>query len=90
MAAEARLSIEEYWEQIIKACFLDLEDPVARWREVRAADQRHRDRLNALPIERLHVEGADADLWIATGRASAAGEDGVGSQHPELRALHLA
>ena len=27
-------------QQIIKACFLDLEDPVARWREVRAQDRR--------------------------------------------------
>ncbi len=28
MAAEAGITIEEYWAQIIKACFLDEEDPV--------------------------------------------------------------
>ena len=34
MAAEAGLSEEEYWQQITDACFLDEEDPIARWREV--------------------------------------------------------
>ena len=28
---------EEYWQQIIDACFLDSEDPLARWREVGSA-----------------------------------------------------
>ena len=28
------MSAEEYWQQIIYACFLDEEDPIARWREV--------------------------------------------------------
>ncbi len=34
MAAEAGMSTEEYWEQIIHACFLDAEDALERWREV--------------------------------------------------------
>ena len=37
MAAEAGMSEEEYWQQIIHACFLDEEDPIARWREVGGA-----------------------------------------------------
>ena len=83
MAAEARLSIEEYWEQIVKACFLELDDPVARWREVRAQINAHRTRLNALPIERLHVEGADADLWVGLGEHRR-WQDGVGSNIPSF------
>jgi len=83
MAAEARLSIEEYWEQIVRACFLDLDDPVARWREVRAQISAYRTRLNALPIERLHVEGADADLWIGLGQHRR-WRDGVGSNIPSF------
>jgi aminopeptidase len=67
MAAEAGMSIEEYWEQIIFACFLDAEDPVARWREVGAQIAESRDRLNALPIDRLHMVGADADIWFTLG-----------------------
>ena len=34
MAKEANLSEEEYWDQIIKACFLDEDDPVKKWKEI--------------------------------------------------------
>jgi aminopeptidase len=67
MAAEAGMSEEEYWEQITGACFLDEEDPKARWREVAAQITDYVERLNALPIERLHVLGEDVDLTIALG-----------------------
>jgi aminopeptidase len=63
MAAEAKMGIEEYWEQIVHACFLDEEDPIARWRQVGTTIERNRELLDGLEIERLHVEGEDADLW---------------------------
>ena len=31
---EADLSLKEYWEQIIKACFLDKANPVKEWKTV--------------------------------------------------------
>ena len=67
MAAEAGMSVEEYWEQIVHACFLDSEDPLARWREVGQHIEDTRNWLDALGIERVHVEGEDADLWITVG-----------------------
>jgi aminopeptidase len=67
MAAEAEMSIDDYWEQIIAACFLDDHDPKRRWREVVDQMTGHIQALNALPIDRLHVEGQDADLWITLG-----------------------
>jgi aminopeptidase len=67
MAGEAGLSLEEYWEQIIHACFLDSEDPLARWREVGERLDRTREQLDALEIERLHVVGEDVDLWVSLG-----------------------
>jgi aminopeptidase len=67
MAAEAGMGVEEYWEQIIHACFLDEEDPLTRWREVGERLDTTRERLNALDIERLHVVGQDADLWVSLG-----------------------
>jgi aminopeptidase len=83
MAAEAGLAIEEYWEQIINACFLDLEDPVVRWLEVRGQIRQHRDRLNALPIDRLHIEGPDADLWLTLGQQRI-WRDGLGCNIPSF------
>jgi aminopeptidase len=67
MAAEAGMSVEEYWEQIVHACFLDSEEPLARWREVGERLDETRRWLDALEIERLHVEGEDADLWVSVG-----------------------
>ena len=67
MAAEAGMSTEEYWEQIVHACFLDEEDPIARWREVGRRLDQSREHLDALDIERVHVEGKDVDLWVSIG-----------------------
>ncbi len=67
MAAEADMGVEEYWEQIVHACFLDDEDPVARWREIGQRLDHTRERLDALQIERLHIEGEDVDLWVSVG-----------------------
>jgi aminopeptidase len=67
MASEAGLSEQEYWQQITDACFLAEEDPIARWREVSAQIGEYVQRLNALPIERLHVVGSDVDLRITLG-----------------------
>jgi aminopeptidase len=69
MAAEAGLTLPEYWEQIIGACFLDDPDPKERWREVGRQLDRYTEALNALPIDRLHVEGEDADLWLTLGES---------------------
>jgi aminopeptidase len=67
MAAEAGMSIGEYWEQIVAACYLDDPDPVARWHEVDRQVGEHCDFLNSLDIDRLHVAGEDADLWLSLG-----------------------
>jgi aminopeptidase len=67
MATEAGLSEAEYWQQIIDACFLGEEDPIARWREVAAQIGEYVQRLNSLPIDRLHIEGEDVDLHIGLG-----------------------
>ncbi len=69
MAAEVGMSIEEYWGHIIAACFLDEQDPVAQWRQVKNEIERVKQRLNQLEIDRLHVESEDGiDLWITVGQ----------------------
>jgi len=67
MAAEAELSIEQYWDQIIAACYLDEPDPLTRWRETEARLTDRARRLGELEIDRLHVEGEDVDLWLTLG-----------------------
>jgi aminopeptidase len=67
MAKEAGLTLEEYWEQIIKACFLDLDDPIKKWEEVYTQLQRTLDWLNSLPIDKLHIKADKTDLWLTLG-----------------------
>lgn len=67
MAKEAKLSEKAYWEQIIKACFLDKKDPIKEWRRVYMKMETIRKKLNALPVRTLHVKGPDADLRIHLG-----------------------
>lgn len=67
MAAEAGLSLDEYWEQIIEACYLREDDPVAKWRSVQKEIEAIKDKLDALPVESLHIKGDDVDLHIRIG-----------------------
>jgi len=66
-AKEAGLTEKEYWDQIIKACFLDHANPIAKWKEVTKQIEGYRKKLNNLNIEKVHVEGPDCDLWITIG-----------------------
>lgn len=67
-AKEARMSLRGYWREIIKGCLLDKKDPIAAWKKLYRKLEKTRAKLNALPIEKLHVTGPDADLWIKLGR----------------------
>jgi aminopeptidase len=67
VAAEAGMNLEEYWEQIIHACYLDDPDPVSRWRSTAAEIRETVTWLNRLDIERLHVEADGTDLWVTVG-----------------------
>lgn len=67
MAKEAGLSQEEYWEQIIRACFLEEDDPVAHWKSVYSEMDRIITALNELPMEKVHVTAEGTDLWVGLG-----------------------
>ncbi len=67
MAAFAGMSLEEYWNQIIHACFLDDEHPITRWQEVTETLHSLTEKLNALQIQSVHVQGADMDLTVKLG-----------------------
>ncbi len=67
MASEAGMSLEEYWQQVIEACYLDREDPVAEWQKIQAEQDRVKGALNALKIERVHVVAEGIDLWVKLG-----------------------
>jgi aminopeptidase len=67
MADEAGLTLEEYWEQIIGACYLREDDAVSKWRKVQQEIEEIKDKLDALKIDKVHIHGTDADLHIKIG-----------------------
>lgn len=61
------LSLEQYWEQIIQACLLDKENPVAEWQKLSALQKEILAKLNSLSINYLQVEGPDVQLKVTLG-----------------------
>ena len=68
MAREAKLSLEDYWNEIIHACFLDKEDPIAEWKKVSKEQDRIKTELNNLEITHIHMVGEHIDLTLALGK----------------------
>ncbi len=66
-ALRARLSLEEYAVQIVKACFLNSSDPVAKWREIHASAGEIKKWLNSMPLETLRMESKSCDLTVRFG-----------------------
>lgn len=64
----AGLSLAEYARQIKQACFLDADDPTAKWQEVHAEVTRVKKALGELDIDRLKIESAHCDLTVDPGR----------------------
>lgn len=67
MAQDVKMTPEEYWGQIIKACYLDEKDPVTKWKKLYMQMQTYLEKLDSLPIEKLHVVGNDVDLMLTLG-----------------------
>ena len=67
MAKEAGLSLKKYWNQIIKACFLDKANPVKEWKNIYGKIGEYKNKLNELKIDKLRVADPDVDLKINMG-----------------------
>ena len=67
MAKEVGMTEEEYWDQIIKACYLDVADPVAKWKQLFVDLENDKAKLNDMKIEKVHIKGDDIDLEVKLG-----------------------
>lgn len=61
-AMDADMSLAEYTEFLFGACLVNDPDPIARWREVGANQQRYIEFLKDKKV--LRVQGANADLTL--------------------------
>ncbi len=67
MASFAGMSLEEYWGEIINACYLDDAEPIKRWQETEATLHTLTKKLTDMQIEWVHVVGEDVDLKVKIG-----------------------
>ncbi len=68
LARHANLDLRTYTDQIVRACFLDAESPVAEWESIYKRAVAAKRWLNSLAIETLHVESDHIDLTVTPGR----------------------
>jgi len=67
MAKEAGLSIQEFWQEIINACYLDKEDPIKTWKSTFNQINGLKKKLNDLPVDKIHMISEKTDIYITLG-----------------------
>ncbi len=68
MAAEAHLTLHQAWDQVIKACFLNYQDPVKKWQRIQLNSEKIRQKLNKLQIVQVNIRSKNTDLNITIGQ----------------------
>ena len=67
LAKKAKLSLRQYTNQIIKACYLNKSDPVAEWKSVFKDAIAIKKWMNSMDVKYYHVESEGIDLKIRPG-----------------------
>lgn len=67
LARHAKLSLKEYTNQIIKACFLDKTYPANEWETIFRNARSLKKWLNRMRVRTYHVESKNVDLTITPG-----------------------
>ena len=68
LAKHAGLSLRQYTNQIIKACFLDREDPLQAWQGIYGNVTRVKKWLNQMDVAFFHIKSTSVDLKITPGK----------------------
>jgi len=68
LAEAAGLSMAEFKEQVVRACFLNDDNPPARWNDIFNEAEKVKSWLNGLPVEHLHIKSASTDLIVVPGK----------------------
>lgn len=64
LAQEAKMSVMDYEEFLLNSCYLHLDDPVAKWREIGETQQKYADMLNTKKTLRYVGEKTDLTLSV--------------------------
>ncbi|HOO91649.1 MAG TPA: aminopeptidase [Syntrophales bacterium] len=67
LAKNANLSLAQYTEQIIKACFLDSDNPASTWETIYKEAGAIKKWLNGMDVSYYHIQSENIDLRIKPG-----------------------
>jgi len=67
LAKQAKLTLRQYTNQIVRACFLDKTDPAGAWREIHGNAMTVKKWLNSMKVRYYHVESKTIDLKVSPG-----------------------
>ncbi len=68
LAKQAKLSMEQYTSQVIRACYLDKKDPVEEWKKIFNEAVLIKKWINGLDVKFYHVRSENIDLQIFPGK----------------------
>lgn len=66
-ADTAGISLRQYTAQVVKACYLNMDDPVKGWEETFANARTIKKWINRMKVEYFHIESDNMDLKITPG-----------------------
>jgi aminopeptidase len=69
LARQAKLTTAQYEKQVIRACYLDSDDPVREWEKIYGEVSGIKKWLNGMKVAFYHVEGKNVDLKITPGQS---------------------
>lgn len=68
LAKQANLTIRQYTNQIIKACYLNRDNPVQEWKTIYRQAVALKRWMNGMDVKYYHVESKNVDLRITPGQ----------------------
>jgi aminopeptidase len=67
IARQAKMTLKQYTAQVIKACYLDKDNPVGEWQRMIEEMTPIKKRLSSLKVKYYQMESANLDLRITPG-----------------------
>ena len=67
LAKHARLTMRQYTNQIVKACYLNKDDPVQHWKAIYKDATALKKWMNSMDVKYYHVMSKNTDLQITPG-----------------------
>ena len=68
LAKQAKLSMKRYTAQVIKACYLDSDDPVHEWKAIYKNASAVKKWMGSMDVKYYHIQSKNIDLKITPGK----------------------